>query len=138
MPNIFTLPFKNQLSEITRLHEVVASYCDQHQVSQDIQQIINLALEELIVNTISYGFTDQNEHDIVVSFNIIHNELIAIIEDDGIAFNPLTSNSPDFEANLADMRIGGLGIHLVKTMVDKIEYERINSKNRLSLHKKLS
>ena len=138
MDSLFTIPFKNELSEVERLHKIVSEYCEKHRIPQDIQMNLNLAIEELLVNTITYGFTDNETHDIFMRFYIKDHVLIAEMEDDGIAFNPLQeAPEPDFNAPVEEKQIGGLGIHFVKTLIDEIEYQRKDNKNFLRLKKRL-
>jgi anti-sigma regulatory factor (Ser/Thr protein kinase) len=137
LKNKFTLPFKNKISEIARLHQVVEEYFFKHMIPTNIQASVNLALEELLVNTITYGFADDQEHDITITFGMKDNMLITEIEDDGIAFNPLKASDPDLESSLEEKEIGGLGIHMVKTLMDNVEYRRNNDKNLIILKKSI-
>jgi anti-sigma regulatory factor (Ser/Thr protein kinase) len=61
--------------------------------------------------------------------------LTLIIEDEGIAFNPLEKKDPEIPDDLIDVRIGGLGIHIVRKLMDDIRYERMHGKNKLTLKK---
>jgi anti-sigma regulatory factor (Ser/Thr protein kinase) len=60
------------------------------------------------------------------------------IEDDGIPFNPLEKETPDTDLPLEERKIGGLGIHLVRNLMDKVSYQRRVDKNRLTLVKNIS
>ena len=126
--------FKNDISELTKLKDVVTLYGSANHISDDIQLSINLALEECITNTIFYGYTDHNPHLIYVTFLKENATVQVLIEDDGVAFDPLTqAPAHNDEASLDDMAIGGLGIKFVKTIVDQIEYKREADRNILSL-----
>jgi anti-sigma regulatory factor (Ser/Thr protein kinase) len=94
-----------------------------------------LALDELSTNIVSYGFKDQKEHTVIFTISLDCEALEFRIEDDGIPFNP--ASAPDLEqaCNLNDTKVGGLGIHLIKTLMDEIKYKRINGKNILELKK---
>jgi len=59
-------------------------------------------------------------------------ELIATVSDDGKAFNPLEQSPPDIHAPLEDRKIGGLGIHLLRTLMEKVEYRRDDGRNHLT------
>ena len=97
---------------------------------------VNLALEELVTNTISYGFADGSEHSITISLHVDGPDLHVRMEDDAKAFNPLESEGPDLDASLADRPIGGLGIHFVRTKMDDIRYERVGARNVLTMRKR--
>jgi anti-sigma regulatory factor (Ser/Thr protein kinase) len=96
---------------------------------------INICLDELFTNTISYGFEDDLEHIIRFTINLDNKVLTLIIEDEGIPFNPLEKKDPEIPADLIDVRIGGLGIHIVRKLMDDIRYERKHGKNKLTLKK---
>ncbi|NOQ18634.1 MAG: ATP-binding protein [Desulfobacterales bacterium] len=97
----------------------------------------NLALDELFTNIISYGFDDKNEHTIKITISLRNDELVFNIEDDGIPFNPTKVETPDLECTIEECRIGGLGIHLAKNLMDAVCYQRCKDKNILTLKKKI-
>ena len=96
---------------------------------------INICLDELFTNTVSYGFEDDLKHFIRFIISLHKNVLTILIEDEGVPFNPLMKKEPEIPADLLDARIGGLGIHIVKKLMDDISYERIDGKNRLTMKK---
>jgi anti-sigma regulatory factor (Ser/Thr protein kinase) len=96
---------------------------------------VNLALDELFTNIISYGFDDQSEHIIQVLISADNNLLTVVLEDDGIPFNPVDRLSPELPCDLEECKVGGLGIHLVKNLVDEVAYRRSGDKNVLTLKK---
>ncbi|MCK5417749.1 MAG: ATP-binding protein [Desulfobacterales bacterium] len=97
----------------------------------------NLALDELFTNIISYGFDDKNEHTIKITISLQNDELVFNIEDDGIPFNPTKVETPDLECTIEECRIGGLGIHLAKNLMDAVCYQRCKDKNILTLKKNI-
>jgi anti-sigma regulatory factor (Ser/Thr protein kinase) len=94
--------------------------------------------DELLGNIINYAYTDEQEHTIEVRVEFFGDRLTVTIEDDGIPFNPLEKDTPDTELPLEERKIGGLGIHLVRNMMDKVSYQRRITKNRLTLVKNIS
>ena len=82
---------------------------------------MNLALDELFTNIISYGFKDDHEHIIKIKISIEGDLLQMRVEDDGIPFNPLETKTPDFQCSVEECQIGGLGIHLIKKMLRKMK-----------------
>lgn len=133
-----TLSLKNDLAEITRASAAVEELGERHDATPDAIYAINLALEEVLTNTISYGYDDGAAHEIVVEFNLQENELTVTLTDDARPFDPLQAPAPDVNAALEDRPIGGLGIHLVKTMMDGMRYRREQEKNILTLIKKIA
>ena len=98
---------------------------------------VNICLDELFTNIVSYGFADDQEHIIRLTINLDSNVLIFSIEDDGVPFNPLEKTDPKFPAGLINARIGGLGIHIVRKLVDDIRYKRKRGWNLLTMKKNL-
>lgn len=96
---------------------------------------LNLALEELVTNTIFYGYADKLPHVIDLDFEADQTGTIRIVmTDDGKPFNLLNAPPPDsFDLPVEEREIGGLGIHFVKTLMKRIEYQRLNEKNILTL-----
>ena len=99
---------------------------------------LNLSLDELITNTVSYGYRDTGEHEIRVTLTERDETLVTVLEDDGIAFDPFTDAPvPDLEAGVEERRIGGLGVYFVKTLMDEVAYERVDDRNRITLIQRL-
>jgi serine/threonine-protein kinase RsbW len=132
-----TLAFelKNNLAELSTLCEKLERIGDELGLSRRCLFEINLALDELFTNIISYGFADRSEHIIQVCVSADDNLLTVVVEDDGLPFNPVERQSPDLSRDLEDCKVGGLGIHLVKNLVDEVSYRRSGDKNVLTLRK---
>ena len=94
---------------------------------------VNLVLEELGLNIMDYG-VDNGLHEIEITLTSEEDSLTIEITDDGRPFDPLNdAPTPDLDAPIEDRRVGGLGIHLVRTMMDEMHYRREPGKNRLTL-----
>ncbi|MBW1960758.1 MAG: ATP-binding protein [Deltaproteobacteria bacterium] len=119
------------------LEEKLDEFCAKLGLTKRCYCEINLALEELFTNIISYGFIDDKEHRI--KFSIIHEDdtVTILIEDDGVPFNPMDIDEPDLKCEMEKRKVGGLGIHLIKNMMDRIDYKRQKNKNLLTLIKHL-
>ena len=98
---------------------------------------INICLDELLTNIISYGFDDDLDHVIRFTLNYDNNCVIIHIEDDGKPFNPLKKLDPDFPDNVESAKIGGLGIHIIRKLMDSVSYERIQGQNVLKMKKNI-
>ena len=128
------LTLKNDLSELARIAQEIEAYGESH--GWPVKWILNLniSLDELITNIVSYGYQDCEEHEIRVTLTNRGGSLMVVLEDDGIAFNPLTSApEPDLDASIEERRIGGLGVYFVKTLMDEATYERVGNRNRITL-----
>ena len=129
---------KNNLSELDTLEERLDQFTQTLGLTKKCFCEINLVLEEIFTNIISYGYSDDDEH--WVSFTLSHDgeTMILQIEDDGVPFNPLFKKDPDLECALEERQIGGLGIHLIKKMMDDVIHQRCENKNILTLKKRIS
>lgn len=131
----FSLRLKNRLLELDRLADSVEAFGEAHGLPAKLRFQIRLVLDELLTNIISYGYADEAEHDIDVRMGQQGRRLRFVLEDDARPFDPLTAQTPDLGAEPAQRRIGGLGIHLVRTIMDRVAYERVGDTNRLILEK---
>ena len=127
---------KNDLDEIGRLAEQVEAFGDLIGMGPKEIFEVNMSMDEIITNIISYGYEDDAQHQILVEITRDRNSISILIEDDGKAFNPLAdAPEPDMESSLEDRRVGGLGIHLVKTVMDDVTYSWRGGRNRLTMKK---
>ena len=135
--NKVSFNLKSKLSELDALCQKLEKFGQSMGLSQKCIFEANLALVELFTNIISYGYDDKNEHTIRITITFQNDELVFNIEDDGIPFNPTEVESPDLECTIEECRIGGLGIHLAKNLMDEVCYQRCNDKNILTLRKNI-
>ncbi|HHE74509.1 MAG: ATP-binding protein [Deltaproteobacteria bacterium] len=133
----YSFELKNDQSELERLCHNCEEIGQSIGISDKSMFEMNLALDELFTNIISYGFQDCQEHIIKVSITVEGDQLQMRIEDDGVPFNPLESETPDIQCGIEDCKIGGLGIHLIKKLMDDIQYQRVADKNILVLRRKI-
>lgn len=93
---------------------------------------IQLAVEETLVNVFNYAYVDR-EGEVEIICNTERNDLIIEIVDSGIPFNPLAYGEPDVTADVAERKIGGLGVFLIRKVMDEVRYRRVADKNILDL-----
>lgn len=127
----------NDLAEIERLSRLVEAFGEAGGMRPESVFNVNLALDEVITNVIRYAHDDGREHPIVVRLKIDQDVLTAQVEDDGYAFNPLEAPVPDTGASIEERPIGGLGIHLVRSVMNSVEYRREDGRNVLIMKKRL-
>jgi len=133
-----TFALKNDLAELKDLCRHCESVGQSAGLSEKLIFQTNLALDELFTNIVSYGFHDQAEHEITITITCDKQLLAMQIEDDGVPFNPLKVPDPDLHCSMEKARVGGLGIHLIKNLMDDLTYRRSNGKNILILKKYLN
>src|SRR4029077_18861751 len=92
----------------------------------------SLALDETLTNAVSYAFSEGGRHSIAVRIEHRDGYLTAIVSDDGAPFDPLSQAAPDVHAPIEQRKIGGLGIHLVRTLMETVEYRRRGDRNELT------
>ena len=136
--NTYSFELKSDLSELDRLCQNLETFGQKFGLSKKLIFEINLALDELFTNIISYGFQDDKEHVVRITLTPENDQLCLCIEDDGRPFNPIDFESPDVACSVEKCKIGGLGIHIMKKLMDDICYERCDDKNVLNLKKKIS
>ncbi len=129
----FSLSIANRMSELPRATQAAGEFLRQQGVSRDVIATVDLALDELLANIVKWGYADSGEHRIQVTGAIDTTHMHMAIEDDGRPFDPTAAPEPDLNAPLERRREGGLGIHLVRTLVDEIHYERHGAQNCLRL-----
>jgi serine/threonine-protein kinase RsbW len=127
----------NRIVEMKKVVEGVNRFGADHALPKAVLSDLNVALDEILNNTINYGYADDKRHEIVVSLSLARGELVAEVQDDAMAFNPLKAPTPDLSAGLHDRRLGGIGVHLVRSLMDNVEYAREGESNRLRLRKRL-
>ena len=128
----------NQLAELERFKQAFNEFAHKNDFPKSVGREMKVVFDELLGNIINYAYTDDQEHTIDVKAEFSGERLTVTIEDDGIPFNPLEKETPDTDLPLEERKIGGLGIHLVRNLMDKVSYQRRVDKNRLTLVKNIS
>lgn len=124
----------NEVAELARLATEVEAFLKAHSVPPGPSYKVQLALEEVVTNVIKYGFDDDDAHEIEVSLAIQKESIELAVQDDGHEFDPLSdAPPPDLDLSLEERSIGGLGLHLVRQMVDRVTYQRQGDCNRLEM-----
>lgn len=131
------LSIENKIENLNKLAEFIENFGEEHELSPKNIFELNLILDELITNIISYAYEDDSDHIIELDINKEKDELKIQLIDDGKEFNPLEKEEVKLDQDLDERKIGGLGIHIVKEKTDEIKYKRESNKNILMLKKKL-
>lgn len=127
----------NDRRELAGIGERVDRFGAACGLSRDDTAAINLVLDELVSNIIKYGFDDAGEHHIQVVVGLDGDLLTVSVDDDGKPFNPLDVPRPDLDRPIEDRPVGGLGVFIVRSMADTLDYRREHGRNRLTLTKRL-
>ena len=134
-----TLVLRNRLEDVGAMAEAVEGFLAARGFAPGAAAQLVLALDELVTNAISYGFEPGVEVEAAVRITLGADgpTIRATVEDCGRPFDPLSVAEPDTTAGLEARDIGGLGVHLVRQIVDEIAYERIDGRNRVRLCKRI-
>ena len=123
--------------DLGAVHDLVSALERAHHLPSAVVFDINVVLDELLSNTIQYGYAAGAKQAIQVTLSATPTAVEIRIEDDARPFDPLAAPAPDLTLSLADRPIGGLGIHFVRKLMDVVEYRRDNNRNILFLKKNI-
>jgi anti-sigma regulatory factor (Ser/Thr protein kinase) len=125
----------NTMSELARVAELVDAFGADHKLPNSVIVALNVSLDEILNNIISYGYDDTDHHNITVRLELGREKVEVVVEDDGKPFNPLEVAPP----NLRDKSVaGGVGLHFVRSLTDDLKYARRDGVNQLRLTKKIT
>lgn len=132
-----TLTIKNDVHEVKRFSSFMKAATEKMGIETSLARQLRLAVEEAVVNVIDYAYPTGTEGDITVNMKSDGHTFRFQIIDSGVAFDPTTKEKVDTTLSAEDRQIGGLGILLVRELMDSINYERMDGKNILTLMKTL-
>jgi serine/threonine-protein kinase RsbW len=136
MSAVTELRLRNQLAELRRLSEWIGELARVNQWPPSLAHAVELSLVEWVTNVISYAYPDSQEHWITVRLDTDASKVRAEVVDEGIAFNPLTYPPVDISAPLEQRAIGGLGVHMMRKLMDEVEYCRKGERNIVTMIKR--
>jgi serine/threonine-protein kinase RsbW len=127
---------ENKMTEIARVAALVDSFAAEHGLSNEVMVALNVSLDEILNNIISYAYEDAEYHDISVRLELLRQKVEVTVEDDGKPFNPLAVGISDPGAK--PRAEGGAGLKFVRNLTDELTYVRRDGINQLRLAKRLS
>ena len=131
-----SITLTNDIQQVPQLADFVDMVCEEVGMDMAVAIQMNLAMEEAVVNVMSYAYPADTVGDVTIEAVTIADQLQFTITDSGIPFDPTAKAEVDTTLSAEERPIGGLGIHLVRQLMDSINYERIDGKNVLTLRKK--
>jgi anti-sigma regulatory factor (Ser/Thr protein kinase) len=123
--------------EKARLLAAFEQFARENRLPEEMRKAADLALEEALTNVITYGFADSKPHIVAIDFVVRGGEFVIEIRDDGTAFDPTKHPAPDLNVPADKRKIGGLGIHMIRTSMDAVEYQRAGGRNILRMRKRI-
>lgn len=131
------LAITNQFEAIHAMSEAVETFCQKAGMDQHSLMSLNLAMVEWVSNIIKYSTLSHGSHDIEVLVALRDDVIETTIRDAGVAFDPTDTPEPDLESDIKDRPIGGLGIYIIRNLVDTFQYTRQNGRNQIVMRKTL-
>lgn len=132
-----SLQVATNVEALRRAQDEIEAFCNAQAWPADVVFQIGLVVEELGINVVNYAYEDGDEHEFSISVTSGDQSLTLEIVDGGRPFDPLEeAPEPDLEASLEDRPIGGLGVYLVRTIMDELSYRREDGRNRLTAIKR--
>ncbi|MGD2270271.1 MAG: ATP-binding protein [Desulfobacterales bacterium] len=128
---------KNNASELNTLCRNLEQFGNSLGLTKKCIFQVNLVLDELFTNIVTYGYKDDTDNWIKIAISHENGTLIIRIEDTAAAFDPVSVKNPDPIDDIEKCPVGGLGIHLIRKLMDEIIYERCGDKNVLTLKKNI-
>jgi serine/threonine-protein kinase RsbW len=138
MPEQLLFELSDPSTQMDGLFESVARFATLHLLPPGVQKELHLVLDELLSNVVRHGYGQQGPYRITVSLGFKRGVLRLEITDDAGRFNPLDAPEPDLGLPLADRPVGGLGILLVKRLMDELKYSRVKGRNRLVMKRRVA
>jgi anti-sigma regulatory factor (Ser/Thr protein kinase) len=126
----------NRRDKMSEVGAMIESFVQAQGGSREMVHDLAVVLDEVLGNIIAYGYGPSESGDILVRAAARDGQIVVEIEDSGRPFDPLTAPAPDLAAPLRERRVGGLGIHFVKKLMDDVVYARVAGTNRLRLSKR--
>lgn len=130
-----TIELNNDIAEIPQLSAFIDSFAEEAGLDFSLTMSLNLAMEEAVVNVMEYAYPEGTAGKVNISASIEGDDVEFVISDSGTAFDPTAKDEVNIDLGVEDRQIGGLGIHLVRNIMDDVKYERKDGKNILTLYK---
>lgn len=132
------LVLPNDVQEVPKLAGFIDEFCETCGIDMSTTMSLNLAIEEAVVNVMDYAYPNGGKGDVYIEAECDDDVMTFIIRDNGIPFDPTKASEVDTTLSAEERPIGGLGIHLVRTIMDTEEYSYTDGQNVLTLKKKLN
>jgi serine/threonine-protein kinase RsbW len=133
----FELRLANDLAGLAELAERVERFGAEQRLPAKVVNALNVVLDEAVSNAVNHGYDAGVRGEIAVRLSNRPGSVLVEVEDDGRPFDPLQAPPPDLTLPLEQRPIGGLGIHLIRNLMDEVSYARVEGRNVLKMAKHL-
>jgi anti-sigma regulatory factor (Ser/Thr protein kinase) len=133
--------FRAEKGEMTAVYNFIAETLGAKGTPEKYLLLMQMSADEIFTNIVEYGYrpleNGGREKNVVVELDVTDGLIRLAFSDHGIPFDPLAAPTPDVTLDVEDRPFGGLGLHIVKSSMDDVAYERNNDRNILTLTKKM-
>ncbi len=131
------LKLKNQVGELERVNQFIEEIAAELGLSDELLMNLNLVMEEMVSNVIFYAYPEGTSAEIELLAESDGKELTFVLSDQGEAFDPTAKEDADVDVDPAERDLGGMGIFIVKNIMNRVTYQRLEGKNLLTMQKKI-
>ena len=131
------IKLKNQVGELEHVAVFIEKICEELGLGMELQMNLNLVLEEMVSNIILYAYPEGTDAEIELMAEYDGKELTFVLSDQGREFDPTLKEDADVDVNPIDREIGGMGIWIVKNIMNQVTYQRLEGKNLLTMKKEI-
>jgi len=129
------LIIKNQVGELERVNQFIKEISEELGLGMELQMNLNLVMEEMVSNVIFYAYPEGKAADIELTAESNGKELTFVLSDQGKEFDPTAKEDADPDVSPVEREIGGMGIFIVKNIMNQVTYQRLEGKNLLTMKK---
>ena len=129
------IKIKNQVGELEHVNQFIEEIGEELGLDMELQMNLNLVMEEMVSNVIFYAYPEGADADIELMAESNGKELTFVLSDQGREFDPTAKEDNDLDINPAERELGGMGIYIVKNIMNKVTYQRLEGKNLLTMKK---
>ena len=131
------ITIKNEVNELENVARFVEEIGEELGLGMELQMNLNLVMEEMVSNIIFYAYPEGTQASIELMAESDGKELTFVLSDQGREFDPTVMDEADIDTNPADRELGGMGIFIVKNIMNQVTYQRLEGKNLLTMKKEI-
>lgn len=131
------IKIKNQVGELEKVNAFIEEIGEELKLDMELLMNLNLVMEEMVSNVIFYAYPEGKTADIELTAECAGHTLTFVLSDKGREFDPTMKEDIDTATDPADRELGGLGIYIVKNIMNEVTYQRLEGKNLLTMKKDL-
>ena len=130
---------RNRVEELEKVNQFIEEICEELGLDMELQMNLNLVIEEMVSNIIFYAYPEGVEADIELVAESDGKVVTFLLSDQGREFDPTLKNDADVDINPIEREgLGGMGIFIVKNIMNEVTYQRLEGKNLLTMKKEIS